>query len=327
MSQSQLVLLPLEAIEPCPIQPRVNFSVDLIRKLSASMKAGRHDPLLEVEPQPGTAERYQIVCGEQRWRAAKEAGLREVLVRLHPPLGYLERLEKQYEENRLRSDLDPIEEAHCCLLDKTLRDIAVAERLLQDALVPFRPLDDKRIGEREEFAHHLDDLKRLLVRKKVHTIKSGEGRFACGPLAPWRETEQALGISEAARKRMLAILRIDPELQEAGRELPAQHLVEISRLPDPARQAELLSRASALTHEEVRRQVEHLLGEPPEAEDSSDPGQFAFEARLEVLADLCRQLVRALGNLGRDLSADDRARVREALSGLRPTLAAFEEVG
>src|SRR5205807_2538536 len=53
------------------------------------------------------------VCGEQRWRAARAAGMAEVLVRVHPPLRYLERLEKQREENRLRSDLDPVEEAHC----------------------------------------------------------------------------------------------------------------------------------------------------------------------------------------------------------------------
>ena len=62
---------------------------------------------------PGQRGRYQIICGEQRWRAAKAAGLLEILVSIHPHLGYLERLEKQYEENRLRADLDVVEEAHC----------------------------------------------------------------------------------------------------------------------------------------------------------------------------------------------------------------------
>lgn len=45
-----IALLPIIYIEPCPIQPRVNISMDLVDKLSASMKAGRHQPLLEVEP-------------------------------------------------------------------------------------------------------------------------------------------------------------------------------------------------------------------------------------------------------------------------------------
>ena len=111
-SPSQLVVLPLDAIDPCPIQPRVNISVDLIDRLRASIESGRHEPLLEVEPAPDGEGRYQIICGEQRWRAARAAGLSEVLVRLQPRLGYLERLEKQYEENRLRADLDVAEEAH-----------------------------------------------------------------------------------------------------------------------------------------------------------------------------------------------------------------------
>src|SRR5438552_15862370 len=132
-----LAVVPGDLIQPCPIQPRVNVSVDLVDKLSGSMKAGRHLPLLEVETAPGIPGRYQIICGEQRWRAAKAAGLLEILVRIHPHLGYLERLEKQYEENRLRANLDLIEEAFCILLDKTLRDIAVAEQLLRESRVPF----------------------------------------------------------------------------------------------------------------------------------------------------------------------------------------------
>lgn len=109
----RLALAAVDHVQPCPIQPRVNFSVDLIEQLSSSMRAGRHQPLLEVEPAPGAPGRHQIVCGEQRWRAAAAAGLTEVLVRLHRPLGYLARLEKQYEENHLRADLDLVEEAHC----------------------------------------------------------------------------------------------------------------------------------------------------------------------------------------------------------------------
>src|SRR6202140_4856192 len=114
-------MVPVELIEPCPIQPRVNVSVDFVDKLSGSIKAGRHQPLLEVEPALGQSGRYQIVCGEQRWRAAKAAGLLEILVRIHPHLGYLERLEKQYEENHLRADPDVVEEGHCIGVDKHIR--------------------------------------------------------------------------------------------------------------------------------------------------------------------------------------------------------------
>ncbi|HEY4914152.1 MAG TPA: ParB/RepB/Spo0J family partition protein, partial [Candidatus Dormibacteraeota bacterium] len=209
-----LAIVPIDLIQPCPIQPRVNVSVDLVAKLSDSIRSGRHQPLLEVEPAPGQRGRYQIVCGEQRWRAAKAAGLLEILVRVHPHLGYLERLEKQYEENHLRADLDVVEEAHCILVDKTIRDIAVAEQLLRDSLVPFEPLDEKRIVHREEFAQHVDGLRELLVKHKTHIVKGTEGKPVAGPLSTWRETEKALGISESQRKVKVGLLRLDPEEQE-----------------------------------------------------------------------------------------------------------------
>ncbi len=130
-----LALVAVDQIHPCPVQPRATVSVELVKKLAESMRAGRHDPLLEVEPAPLQPGHYQIVCGEQRWRAAKEAGLDRVLVRLHKRLGYLERLQKQYEENRLRADLIPIEDVQLLVLAKTLRDMEAAERLLKDALI------------------------------------------------------------------------------------------------------------------------------------------------------------------------------------------------
>src|SRR5262249_56781662 len=76
-----LALVAVDQVQPCPIQPRVNFSVDLIEQLSSSMRAGRHQPVLEVEPAPGAPGRYQIVCGEQRWRAGPAGGRNAVVAR------------------------------------------------------------------------------------------------------------------------------------------------------------------------------------------------------------------------------------------------------
>jgi ParB-like chromosome segregation protein Spo0J len=320
---TELVTIPIAAIEPCPIQPRVNVSIDLVAKLAASMKAGRHEPVLDVEPVSGRHGRYQIVCGEQRWRAALQAGLDQVLVRVHRRLGYLERLEKQYEENRLRADLDAVEEAHCFLLDKTIRDIQVAERLLRDALVPFQPLDERRLTRREEFGAHLDVLKRLLVRRKVHVVKTESGPIA-GQLSPWCETEKALGISESQRKAKLGILRLDPDLQEQVRSLPAEHAVQIARLPDRNKQAALLKHAAELTHKQVRAAVDCLLRDSTkEVAEVADP--FAFEARLAAVADLCRQLARTLRNLRSIVTDDERSAVGEVLANLRSEFDAFEE--
>ncbi len=333
-----LAIVPVSAIQPCPIQPRVNISVELVRKLAASMQAGRHEPVLEVEPAPGKSDGYQIVCGEQRWRAARAAGVTRVLVRLHPSLGYLERLEKQYEENRLRADLDVFEEAHCIVLDKTLRDIAVAERLLAHAHISFPPLADKQITDRAAFAQHLDGLAQLLIAGKVHVLKV-DGRLVTGTLAPWHDTERALGISKSGRKARVAILRIEPGLRERLRGLPAEHASQIARLTDPLHQAELARRAAGLTHRQVRAAVDRLRRDPrlaveavlPDANEarslgSVPAGPLAFEQQLRNLADACRQLARTLTNLRPRLSPSERSEVLPMLSGLREVLLAFEEV-
>ncbi len=288
-----LAVVPVDLIQPCPIQPRVNVSVDLVDKLSGSMKAGRHQPVLEVEPAPGIPGRYQIICGEQRWRAAKAAGLLEILVRIHPHLGYLERLEKQYEENRLRADLDLVEEAYCILLDKTLRDIAVAEQLLRESLVPFQPLDERRILHREQFVEHLDGLRELLLKHKTHTIKGADGKPTVGPLSPWRESEEALGISESQRKMKVGVLRLDAEELDLVRPLPQEHAIQISRLADKKQRTELIERAAELTYRDVRRAVDRLLSNPElkvddaltedtamsAGQDSTQPGSGCFSRR------------------------------------------------
>jgi len=326
---ADLAVLPVELIQPCPIQPRVNVSVDFVDKLSGSIKSGRHQPVLEVEPSPGQLGTYQIVCGEQRWRAAKAAGLLEILVRIHPHLGYLERLEKQYEENRLRADLDLVEEAHCILLDKTIRDIAVAEQLLRDSLVPFQPLDERRILHREEFAEHLDALRKLLVKHKTHTVKGPDGKPIASPLAHWRETERALGISESQRKAKVGVLRLAPEELERVRSLPQEHAVQIARLPDKEQRADLIQRAPELTHRQVHRAVDRLLADRELDVDGALAGDPAtaepvtFESRLELIADLCRQLARSLRNLAREITPDQHELVSGLIRGLDRDLAEF----
>ena len=324
-----LAIVQIDLIQPCPIQPRVNVSVDLIEQLSDSIRSGRHQPLLEVEPAPGMRGRYQIVFGEQRWRAAKAAGLLEILVRVHPHLGYLERLEKQYEENHLRADLDVVEEAHCIVVDKTIRDIAIAEQLLRESLVPFKPLDEKRIVHRQEFVQHLDGLREMLVKHKTHIVNGADGKPVAKPLSRWRETEKALGISESQRKVKVGLLRLDPEEQDRVRPLPQEHAIQISRLADKEQRTELIERAANLTHREVRRAVDRLLADRELDVDGAlagnpeTPEPLTFESRLDAIADLCRQLVRALRNLDPVVSADERRAVSDLLASVDAEMTDF----
>ena len=130
-----------------------------------------------------------------------------------------------YTSDQKPQPLDPVEEAHCIFLHKTLRDIDVAEQFLRGASVDFQPLEDKRIGKREAFLEHLDGLRTLLVQNRINVVNQ-DGRLVAGPLAPWRETEKALGISESGRKAKVAILRLDPQLQDELRTLFKRHGIE-----------------------------------------------------------------------------------------------------
>ena len=99
--------LPTEQVFPNPDQPRTHMDEGHVTELADSIrKVGILQPIL-VRPH-GTG--YQIVAGERRWRAAKEAGLERVPVRLmHADA--TESLELALIENLQRQDLNPIEEA------------------------------------------------------------------------------------------------------------------------------------------------------------------------------------------------------------------------
>jgi ParB-like chromosome segregation protein Spo0J len=284
-------------------------SLDHVRRLAASIACGRLNPLLDVEPHPVDGARYRIVCGEQRWRAAREAGFAEVLVRVVPPLTYLDRLQRQYEENRMRLDLDPIEEAHTILLDRDLRAAASAERILADSGVPFTPLSRKTIQRREEFRDHLEGLLALMEEHRLRRAGADISR-----LAPWRETERALGLSETARKVRVGLLRISPAARERVGRLPLEHAALVSRIPDEEAQLDIAVAAEGLRHEELRA----LISRRTCAQDSdpASPGPLAFEVQLARIAELCRQLLRAVGNLAPEVSAEEQERLVAVLSAV-----------
>ena len=215
------------------------------------------------------------------------------------------------------------------MVDKTIRDIAIAEQLLRESLVPFKPLDEKRIVHRQEFVQHLDGLREMLVKHKTHIVNGADGKPVAKPLSRWRETEKALGISESQRKVKVGLLRLDPEEQDRVRPLPQEHAIQISRLADKEQRTELIERAAELTHREVRRAVDRLLADRELdvdgalAGDPETPEPLTFESRLDAIADLCRQLVRALRNLDPVVSADERRAVSDLLASVDAEMTDF----
>ena len=96
-------------IEPSRDQPRKHFNEEQIGELAESIADyGIIQPLIVRED----GEKYIIVAGERRWRAACVAGLETVPVIIRQ-VSELETLEIALIENIQREDLNPIEEATC----------------------------------------------------------------------------------------------------------------------------------------------------------------------------------------------------------------------
>lgn len=100
----------IKDIRPNPAQPRRTFSEDELAELASSIRQrGVLQPIL-VRPDPDAPDRYQIIAGERRWRAAKQAGLDEIPAVIRDT-DDLELLEIGIIENVQRENLNPLEEA------------------------------------------------------------------------------------------------------------------------------------------------------------------------------------------------------------------------
>jgi len=99
--------LAIDLISPNPEQPRTDIDEAGIAELADSIsKVGLIQPIV-VRP---LGEGYQIIAGERRWRACREAGLERVPVRVRMS-SEVESLELALIENLQREDLNAIEEA------------------------------------------------------------------------------------------------------------------------------------------------------------------------------------------------------------------------
>jgi ParB family chromosome partitioning protein len=100
----------LEELAPGRYQPRESFDQEPLESLVSSIREkGVIQPILIRPIQQGLTS-YEIVAGERRWRAAKEAGLTQVPV-IIKEMTDLEALETGLIENIQRHDLNPLEEA------------------------------------------------------------------------------------------------------------------------------------------------------------------------------------------------------------------------
>ena len=128
---SDLVELDIDVLDPTEAQPRQSFREDKLNELAQSIKANGLIQPLVVRP---SGERFRIVAGERRWRAAAKAGLKKVPC-LVKQIAQEDVLELSLIENIQREELNPIEEANAYrrLIEQLrLTQEQIAERVGKD---------------------------------------------------------------------------------------------------------------------------------------------------------------------------------------------------
>ena len=102
--------VPVENLRPNPRNPRKSFSEIDLEELAHSIRdRGVLQPII-VRAAPGESDRFEIIAGERRWRAAQKAGVHQVPV-LKVEATDKQALEIAIVENVQRTDLNALDEA------------------------------------------------------------------------------------------------------------------------------------------------------------------------------------------------------------------------
>lgn len=126
--------IPLDEITPNPRQPREIFDEDALQELVTSIQeVGLLQPIVVRQLAPS---RYELIMGERRWRACREAGL-EAIPAIVRATDDEKLLLDALLENLHRAQLNPIEEA--AAYDQLLKDFNCTHDQLADRIGRSRP--------------------------------------------------------------------------------------------------------------------------------------------------------------------------------------------
>ncbi|MBX9602500.1 MAG: ParB/RepB/Spo0J family partition protein [Bryobacteraceae bacterium] len=184
--------LPLNVIQPNPVQPRTMFLPDKINELAQSIRVhGVLQPLIVRR----NGDAYQLVAGERRWRAAKLAELAEVPV-IVQDVADNELLELALIENIQREDLNPIEAAQA--YERLIRELG----LTQDELARRTGKDRTSITNTLRLLKLPTEVQILLVE---HRISMGHARAILGIPDPDLQVQTA----EKAAAQGLSVRQVE----------------------------------------------------------------------------------------------------------------------
>jgi len=222
--------IPVDRLQPNPQQPREIFDEAGLEELTASiLRHGILQPLLVSE---AGADRYVIITGERRWRAARRAGIRVVPAVIRERLEDVDQLELALVENLQRRDLTPLEEARAFEHLRTslgLTQADIAERVAMD---------------RSTVANAL----RLLKLSPEIQVLVDQGRLSAGharTLLAFSDESARLGWAQRVIETGLSVRELERAAAEA-RDSEPNRSVE-GRKTDPPRDPNLVAAEEKLS--------------------------------------------------------------------------------
>jgi len=180
----EVTQLSIDSIDPNPLQPRRAFNQDRLQELAQSIRSnGIIQPLVVRRH----AERYQLVAGERRWRAAKLAGIERVpAVIQEVPDDRL--LEITLIENIQREDLNPIETA--LAFDRLSREL----RMNHEQIGQRTGKDRSTITNLIRLLQLSDDIQQLIAERRLSA-----GHARCLLSLPTRELQRQVAEKSVAQ--------------------------------------------------------------------------------------------------------------------------------
>jgi ParB family chromosome partitioning protein len=195
----------IKDLRPNPYQPRKTFDPEAIEELKQSiLEHGILQPLIVRKSIKG----YEILAGERRFRAAKEAKLETVPVVVRE-FNEQQMMELALLENLQREDLTPIEEANA------YQQLMTQLNLTQEQLA-------KRLGKsRPHIANHL----RLLTLPKSIQQLISEGKLSMGhgrTLLGLKKKEKMQAVVEKVLKEQLNVRQLELLVQQINQSVPRE---------------------------------------------------------------------------------------------------------
>jgi ParB family transcriptional regulator, chromosome partitioning protein len=218
LAGDRLARLPLDLLQRGKYQPRVDMRTETLSELADSIKAqGLVQPIL-VRPlsgrSPGESQRYEIIAGERRWRAAQMAGLAEIpaVIRDVPDEAAVS---MSLIENIQREDLNPLEEAGALL--RLIEEFGMTHQAAAEAVGRSRAA----VSNLLRLMELADEVKQLLEQRR---IEMGHARALLGLTSRRQQAEVALLVAKKAlsvRETESLVRRIITPHPAASHEPPA----------------------------------------------------------------------------------------------------------